>query len=267
MSYIVMWLTTVLASYVFDFKIAFKMFKEIADVGYKINADKFRDFANSIPTNSSDISKVIRFIPFVNLLYTLHGINSYENNKQLIFQQFLSLDILEEMTDDEKEEYKKNPTGLNAMVITLNNGRVVNGKIVNEPIATIKEQEANGEFSIVKIKFNSNNKDKFYEIISTSGPISRLSIEEQNEFVEKHLSSAFKKYDSDAKKDTINSTSEEKVEDKKISEESVKPLSRLERYKQLRDEITTNGWLYGEDMWEYRELKEEFENSQEMTLK
>ena len=171
------------------------------------------------------------------------------------------------MTDDEKEEYKKNPTGLNAMVITLNNGRVVNCKIVNEPIATIKEQEANGELSIVKIKFNFNNKDKLYEIISTSGPISRLSIEEQNEFVEKHLSSAFKKYDSDAKKDTINSTSEEKVEDKKISEESVKPLSRLERYKQLRDEITTNGWLYGEDMWEYRELKEEFENSQEMTLK
>ena len=45
----------------------------------------------------------------------------------------------------------------------------------------------------------------------------------------------------------------------------VKPKTKLERYVELRDSLKEQGYLIGEEMWEYQELKKEIEPTLKLT--
>lgn len=282
MNIFIMWPITIIMSIIFEFKNEFKMFKDFADIGYKINTDKLTDLSMmSATSNALNASLTAMLIPFFNIGCTLARRKKYEENKELIFEQYLKLGIIEEMSEEEFEEYKKNPTGFNAILVPLKKQVYEESEKIS--FGTITIEEPNGEVSVVNIKLdlNKENKDNMIEILTVRGPIRNLSKEEQLKFVKNHLGETFKKgvskYGSaDAfveelcKKSSVDvseidglTVTTKKIEDK----EDEKPLSRLERYKQLKKSIEENGFLYGEDMVLYKELQEEYESEQKLSLK
>lgn len=264
---------TVIISIIFEFKNEFKMFKDIADAGYKINIDRLDELQKQLSPNATNNLLMSLLIPFYNIASVMMRRNKYENNKQLIFDQYDKLGIIEEMTEEEQKEYMKNPTGWNALVIPL----MAKERKENQDlsIGTITITEPNGEVSEVKVNFNFHDDNKKIEILSAKGPISKLTYEEQLSFIGEHFLNAVKKgeekygsreafLDAICKGNTANLNEaleaklDEPVQEEIKKTEEPKPLTRLERYKQLRDSITQNGFLYGEEMVEYKELKEEF---------
>lgn len=256
------WFFTVCLSFYFEVKSAFKMFKDFADAGYKFNSDKLSELSNAVgPMQARTIFSL--FVPFYNMLSTVVRFQKYEQFKEVIFEQYITLGILEEMSDEEKAEYNKKSTGFNASVIAAKG----NVKNVNDYMTlTIKEND--NDISIVK--FNINEKaDNLYDkldIIEISGPISNLTKNEQLDIIVDCLRKMVLSEDNiiSENENTNKNETESNVEDKQAEE--VKPLSRLERYKQLRDSITENGYLYGEEMVEYKELQEEFGNQLTLSI-
>lgn len=276
------WTISFIMSIVFEFKNEFKMFKDFADIGYKINTDGLTDLSRiSATSDAIGNSLLAMLIPFYNVACTLKRISQYEQNKELIFDQYVRLGIVEEMSTDEWEEYKKNPTGFNAILVPLKKQVYEENEKIS--FGTITIEDSNGEVSVINIKLDLNQEDpdKMIEIITMRGPIRDLSKEEQLKFIREHLGKAFEKGVSKfgskeafieklCKEDTVDvsdidklTVTSEKIED----EEEIKPLSRLERYKQLKQSILENGFLYGEDMVLYKELKEKYEDEQNLTLK
>lgn len=270
------WLTTIIMTIIFEFKNEFKMFKDFADMGYKINTDKLTDLSK-IAGDAINSSFIATLIPFYNITSVILKRKKYEDNKELIFDQYMRLGILEEMSSDEYEEYKKHPTGINAVLVPIKKEvQKENEKIL---FGTITIKEPSGLESVVNIKLdlNKENKDDMIEIITARGPISKLSKDEQVKFIREHLIESFRKGvskfgNSDAfihelcKNESVDVSDIEKINEDKTLDE-VKPLSRLERYKQLKQSIEENGFLYGEEMFEYKELKEEFDEMEGPKLK
>ena len=183
----------------------------------------------------------------------------------------MRLGILEEMTYDEWEEYKKNPTGVNAILVPLKKEVQKENEKISFGTITIKEPSGVDSVVNIKLDLNKENRDDMIEIITARGPISKLSKDEQIKFIREHLIETLKKGESKfGSKDafihelcnnqSVDVSDIENIDSKKdeVAEE-VRPLSRLERYKQLKQSIEENGFLYGEEMFEYKELKEEIE--------
>lgn len=266
------WSITVILTIVFEFKNEFKMFKEFADMGYKINTDKLTDLSKmSVTTNAINSSLIGMLIPFYNLASVMAKRKKYEENKELIFEQYMRLGILEEMTYDEWEEYKKNPTGVNAILVPLKKEVQKESEKISFGTITIKEPSGVDSVVNIKLDLNKENRDDMIEIITARGPISKLSKDEQIKFIREHLIGTIKKGESKfGSKDafihelcnnqSVDVSDIENMDSKKDEVvEEVRPLSRLERYKQLKQSIEENGFLYGEEMFEYKELKEEIE--------
>lgn len=266
------WSITVILTIVFEFKNEFKMFKEFADMGYKINTDKLTDLSKmSVTTNSINSSLIGMLIPFYNLASVMVKRKKYEENKEFIFEQYMRLGILEEMTYDEWEEYKKNPTGVNAILVPLKKEVQKENEKISFGTITIKEPSGVDSVVNIKLDLNKENKDDMIEIITARGPISELSKDEQIKFIREHLIETIKKGESkfgskDAfihelcKNQSVDVSDIENMDSKNDEvDEEVRPFSRLERYKHLKQSIEENGFLYGEEMFEYKELKEEIE--------
>ena len=186
MNFIDTWFISMIVCTFIDIKGEFNIYKYIADKGYKLNLEKYREESNrkeeGVITINLDL--IFKYLPFLNIGYSLFKLNFYNEKFDLLFEQLCKKDLVKKMTDEEFSKYLANPTGRNAKSIFIEG-----------------------------FKFDSQ--------------------------------------DSNLKKYEINSNGETILEKK--------PLSKLERYRELRDSLKINGYLYGEEMFEYKELKEEIE--------
>lgn len=275
MSFFGIWSMTFIVSVVCEFKNELKIFKDFADIGYKINIDRLDELSKMISSYSNNSSLINYLIPFYNIFYVLKKVKLYEENKQHIFEQYMTLGLIDEMSDIEKEEYQKKPTAFNAILVPIkcqaNNDakRYINGSI------TIESKDSEVSVVNIKIDLEARTLEDMIKIVSSKGPISNLPIKQQYEMIYDNFSLVAN--EGKAKFGDIDSFVEEIMNTQNITLESndsevkesddLKPLSRLERYKQLRQSIIENGFLYGEEMFEYQELKEEFGNDEALTLK
>ena len=145
MQFLFFWAQTILYSYGMDVVNNLRVFKDLADSGYKINFEKFLEVSNSLNLkyasdyeNYSSNSKLTRLIPIYNMLDEFRILFYYNENREMILNQFECLGLLEEMTEFEKKEYSKNPSYLNAFLVPL----VVETRIENA----------------VRVKINVDNK-------------------------------------------------------------------------------------------------------------
>ena len=60
---------TILVSIGLDISLAFKMFKDIADQGYKLEMDKISELGRQINPEASKNNAMSLFIPFLNLFF------------------------------------------------------------------------------------------------------------------------------------------------------------------------------------------------------
>ena len=163
MEFLVLWLAN-----------EFKIFKDAADAGYKINMKRLSEFQKQLSPDATKITFLSMLIPLYNVMSVFQRVIQYENARPMILDQLSVTGVLEEMSDYEKKEYSKRPTGLNAIIVPLK----AESKLSKATKVTI-----NGVFgeSIVYCEIDKTSHD--INILSVSGPVSRLTVEDQKEKV------------------------------------------------------------------------------------
>ena len=262
MNIIGIWLATTIISIIYEFKNEFKMFKDFADIGYKLNINKMKNIQADLPIQTNNHIYLSMIVPFYNLYTVLKRIKTYEDNKQLIYETYNKLDVIEEMTDEEKQKYAENPTAWNAILLTaqsqeekqqteLKKEKQENN---NEQIVKIIVTEEDGQTNTVKLKLNKDPNDDTVKVLEIDGPIRNLPKEEITKFILNHMDQIMTN-----KNISIIKTNEYI----QITLNKTKPKTKLERYKELKNSLIQNGFLYGEEMVEYKDLQEELK----LTLK
>lgn len=135
MQILLMWLGTITLSYTFDIIFIVNLMKEIAEAGYYIDESKLakinENFQRILGEKSDIADKLKRFIPFMNI-YNSFYLVIY---KEQILSQIDALNIVKEMTEEEKRQYQEKPTFLTLLKITY--------KIENEKTSSCEYKDTN----------------------------------------------------------------------------------------------------------------------------
>ena len=172
MNFLILWVLTIISSYGVVIYSSINLMKNVYDEGYKFNKEILKDFSNKmqdLPFNK--IFKLSMLIPFYNLFTSFKIMFDYSQYLNRVLLELKTLGIIEEMTEFEKQEYEKNPSIKTALISQ--------SRLEKAMKITIKE-ELGESVAYVEV----NDKEEF-DIIYATGPISRLSKEEQNAKVAK----------------------------------------------------------------------------------
>lgn len=174
MEFLFLWLGTSVVSIVIEFKNELGLFKDIADAGYKIDIKKISELNEQLNPNATKATLLSMLIPVFNVMQVFQRTIQYNNARPIIIDQLRVIDALEEMSEIEKTEYLKNPTGLNALIVP------------------IKSEMRLVKATSIKINDDNEQSEIYYEmgesldditILKTNGPVSRLTVEEQKKKV------------------------------------------------------------------------------------
>lgn len=203
MKIVVLWISTVAASFCIELTNELRMFKDVADAGYKINIDRLSDLSKKLNPDASKITLLSMLIPIFNIIQVFERITKYNNIRPMLLDQLSIIDALEEMSEIEKQEYQKRPTGLNAILVPF------------------KLEARIAKSDSVKIENDNEKSEIFYEIgdsldditiLKVAGDASRLTEDEQKkkviEVIKSSLSEEMEEYD-----DVENSTNTIKYSD------------------------------------------------------
>ena len=129
-------------------------------------------------------------IPIFNIIQVFERITKYNNTRPMLLDQLSIIDALEEMSEIEKQEYLKKPTGLNAILVPF------------------KLEARIAKADSVKIENDNEKSEIFYEIgdsldditiLKVAGDASRLTEAEQKkkviEAIKSSLSEETEEYD------------------------------------------------------------------------
>lgn len=174
---LILWLGTIVISMGVNISVALKMIKDIADAGYKLDYKRLSELGDLNPNNGK-ILRLATLIPMLNIMYSMNLIIQYNNQRDFMLTQLRVMDTLEKMSKEEQEEYEKNPTFLNAILISANK------ELNKKPELSISVNDQNGNLES-KVFFEI--KDGNINILRTVGKASELSIEEQIKMVKDTL--------------------------------------------------------------------------------
>lgn len=178
MEYLAFYIIAIIAGFVMKLTNELRIIKDVADAGYKIDMKRVNELNNSL--NLDHNSNLEMFIPILNIIRVMESTMQYNSARPMILDQFNTLDCLQEMTESEKEEYLKKPTALNAILIN-----VISEAKKESGIMKINFKDEHGQNQIC-FRFSESND---IVIVSTTGFIASLTIEEQTEKVSQYLSS------------------------------------------------------------------------------
>ena len=225
MELLVLWLGTSITSFCMEMANELRMFKDVADAGYKIDIRRLSDLSKQLNPNASKATLLSMLIPIFNIMQVFQRTVQYNNARPMILDQLNVMDALEEMSEIEKQEYQKKPTGLNALLIPLK--------------AEIRISKA----ASIKIETDTEKSEIFYEmddslenitILKVNGDASRLTVDEQKKKVieawKNIVSAGMEKYGdkesfANALRNNTNLDLSHSSDDKK--EEVAKPVQEL----------------------------------------
>lgn len=197
MELLIMWLGTVVASFGMEIANEMRMFKDVADNGYKIDIKRLAEFSKQMNPNGTKTTLLSLLIPILNIAGVLQRTMQYNNARPMILTQLDVMDTLVDMTKEEQEQYQAKPTGLNALVLTIKKEEVDKGTQVSFPDGA--------ETSSIWFKTKD---DGTRIIIKAEGPVATLSIAEQNKKLDEELSDMAKsikeKYTEDELRTLLN---------------------------------------------------------------
>ena len=235
MELLIIWLLTTILSLGMEFANSMKIFKYAADEGYKINKEILDETNEQLSPEIQKKAMFPLFIPVFNLFYVMKHTMDISRLGNEIVQRLLVLGVLEDMTDDEINKYKKNPTPLNATILSLDL------KEINSSSITIKE--AGKEDSKIYFSFDKDSEDVI--IIRATGPISKKSLEEQKKSVIDAYIKSHKKWEAfESKLSKDEEISIEKNTEENGTQEKNNDINiindELENLRKLRNEIQQN---------------------------
>lgn len=119
MEFLFTWLGTCIASFGLEIANELRMFKDVADAGYKIDTKRLGNLNKQLNPKATKISFLSLLIPIFNIIQVFQNTIKYNEIRPTILDQLSLFDVLEEMSDIEKQEYLKKPTGLNAVFVSM----------------------------------------------------------------------------------------------------------------------------------------------------
>lgn len=289
-----LWLGSIAISYLGDMKNSVKIIKDIAGAGYKLDLDGLRAFEGKFPGINEDL-KISYFIPGYNLYKVYMRNYKYEMNKNMVLQELISLNLVEEMTDEEKEKYNNSPSFFTAILIFGDGYEKKNTVEASKPEEEKSIMSLTFEFLGKKetIKFELDSKTLIPNIVEVTDGLKVLTSEQLLTICQSYTFDIFKnlvsKYDSvdEFKANIMKAANEGKVlncngnidtsyikslenslialRDQENNQYSSGVSQRLARYKLLRASLKENGYLTGEEMEEYKSYDED--NSLKLNLK
>lgn len=108
MELLVLWFGTSIASFCMEMANELRMFKDVADAGYKIDIRRLSDLSKQLNPNATKATLLSMLIPIFNIMQVFQRTVQYNNARPMILDQLNVMDALEEMSEIEKQEYQKN---------------------------------------------------------------------------------------------------------------------------------------------------------------
>ncbi len=223
MEFLILWLGTSIASFGMETANELRMLKDVADAGYKVDVKRLSELGKQLNPNATKVTLLSMLIPIFNVIQVFQRTIQYNNVRPMILDQLSIIDALEEMSEIEKTEYKKKPTGLNALVVPLKS------EIRLSKATSIKINDGN-EHSEIYYEWSESLDD--ITILKVSGSASRLTVEEQKKKVieawKTVVQAGMEKYGDaktfiDALKNSTSIDLNDSKEDKK-DEETISPI-------------------------------------------
>lgn len=174
MEILVIWLGTVIASFGMEISHELRVFKDIANAGYKYNLKRVNELSEYFNSDTLKKTLISLLVIGYNIFYVFDKTNKYNNARPMLLSQLDVAGVLEEMTDEEKKEYLKEPTGFNAIKIQIKSERKLKG------VQTLEIEKKNEKGKII-YKFNDTYDD--VTVLKATGTLSRLTLEEQKKRV------------------------------------------------------------------------------------
>lgn len=175
MKILIMWLGSVVASFFMEIGNELRMYKDAADAGYKVNNSKLLERLRKGRESKPSLSTLFLLTPVINIMFVMKNTLDYNDRRDDLLTQLHVMGALDEMSDYEKSEYAKRPTGLNALLVPFKTMI----KLRNANFIEIKDE--NDISSKIFFEFDRKNGD--ISVLEVSGPASRLSYDEQKERV------------------------------------------------------------------------------------
>lgn len=215
------WLVTSGVSFSLEMANELRLFKDVADAGYKIDIKRISEIGKQLIPNATKITLLSLLIPIYNILQVFKRTIQYNNIRPMVLDQLTVIDVLEEMTEMEKSEYQKRPTGLNALIIPLKM------EVRLAQAESIKIEHNNEQSEIV---FEMDESLDDITILKVSDSVSKLSVEEQKKIVSEIYKEILKQLEND-----IN------IEEDKNEEEITSNISsQLQANEQLEKQYLQN---------------------------
>lgn len=157
---------SVVLSVFIDVKNNMRLHKDAADEGYKIDMKELSRINKEYYPEQVRFRNIIRFIQLCNIFQSLIDTAKYSDNGLLSLDQLRILGVLEEMSDIEKEEYAKKPTGYNAIKVPYK----INEKIKRSLILVVNHDGLEG-----KIYYDFGDSIEKITIYKVTGNLDRLT--------------------------------------------------------------------------------------------
>lgn len=123
MSFGLLWLSSVILSNFMFIVSILRAIKDVVDEGYRISVH------NKINNEEENLlSYLILLVPILNVFAMLSFSALIINDKGILLDTFKSKNMLEKMTEEEYQQYSKNPTLLNAFKMCINNNKEYNNE-------------------------------------------------------------------------------------------------------------------------------------------
>ena len=175
MKILIMWLGSVVASFFMEIGNELRMYKDAADAGYKVNNSKLLEMLGKGRESKPSLSTLFLLTPVINIMFVMKNTLDYNDRRDDLLTQLHVMGALDEMSDYEKSEYAKRPTGLNALLVPFKTMI----KLRNANFIEIKDENDISS----KIFFEFDKKSGDINVLEVSGPASKLSYDEQKESV------------------------------------------------------------------------------------
>lgn len=174
MGFIFFWVGTSVLSLCLDLANGLRLFKDVADAGYKIDVRRMSEISKQLNPNGTKMTLLAYSIPFYNIMQVYKKTMEYNQIRPMVLSELNAIGVLEEMSEYEKREYAKRPTGLHAIVTPIK----MEFKILDASKITIHEGEVTGE---IYYKIGKSLND--IEVLKTTGDFSKLPIDKQKTYV------------------------------------------------------------------------------------
>ena len=233
MTALIVWLLSFITFVGMESAIVFKITKDLADSGYKLNISKYSNILDDIKGHYEDeeeksdtLRAIISCFPLINIMYAMYTLMDYEKNKNEFFNHANTMGCIEELSIEEKREYAKNKSGFKLLLFS-------------------SKLEADLKYSLLYNYQNENESGKIYyllnleekiDIVKTEGDCIKFTEEEKITLI-KNYQNRIKDLVKEEYTDRINYVLDDVIDDNKelVLEKNVEDKS-LESFESLTNE-------------------------------